>query len=144
MTMWVFFISSAQEGNVFTLQGAIIGALYSAELLSFSTCLIRLVIAAKLMLTIRRCLNACIQKNRQEDLNETDGSNKENTSVSEPRRAFIDIPGRKSSRWEQTLAPGLAGSVVCSPWLLTQADSMALSSVVGRVSWAFWSSSGLL
>ncbi|KAJ8376789.1 hypothetical protein SKAU_G00073690 [Synaphobranchus kaupii] len=38
---------------------------------------------AKLMLTIRRCLNACIQKNRQEELNEMDCSNKENTSVLE-------------------------------------------------------------
>ncbi|KAJ8277591.1 hypothetical protein GJAV_G00077250, partial [Gymnothorax javanicus] len=36
---------------------------------------------AKLMLTIRRCLNACIMRNRQEELNGTDSSNKENTSV---------------------------------------------------------------
>ncbi|KAG5850328.1 hypothetical protein ANANG_G00081060 [Anguilla anguilla] len=38
---------------------------------------------AKLMLTIRRCLNACIQRKGQEDLNETESSNKENTSVLE-------------------------------------------------------------
>lgn len=41
---------------------------------------------AKLMLTIRRCLNACIRKARQESLHDTDDddddkSEKENTSV---------------------------------------------------------------
>ncbi|XP_061095489.1 condensin-2 complex subunit G2 isoform X1 [Conger conger] len=38
---------------------------------------------AKLMLTIRRCLNACIQKNTQDETSGMDSSNKENTSVLE-------------------------------------------------------------
>lgn len=46
---------------------------------------------AKLMLTIRRCLNACIQKSVKERLHdsgddddEEDGSEKENSSVRNP------------------------------------------------------------
>uniref|UniRef100_A0A8C9QYR7 Non-SMC condensin II complex, subunit G2 n=1 Tax=Scleropages formosus TaxID=113540 RepID=A0A8C9QYR7_SCLFO len=46
---------------------------------------------AKLMLTIRRCLNACIQRNRTEDLNETDSSNKENASVLEDVLSVQDM-----------------------------------------------------
>ncbi|KAL4635297.1 condensin-2 complex subunit G2 [Arapaima gigas] len=46
---------------------------------------------AKLMLTIRRCLNACIQRDRAEDLNETDSSNKENSSVLEDVLSVQDM-----------------------------------------------------
>ncbi|XP_033849581.3 condensin-2 complex subunit G2-like [Acipenser ruthenus] len=38
---------------------------------------------AKLMLTIRRCLNACIQRTAREDQDDVENSNKENTSVLE-------------------------------------------------------------
>ncbi|KAI1889174.1 hypothetical protein AGOR_G00176360, partial [Albula goreensis] len=40
-------------------------------------------IVVKLMLTIRRCLNACIQRNKEEEQNDIDSSNKENSSVLE-------------------------------------------------------------
>ncbi|NXS62817.1 CNDG2 protein, partial [Brachypteracias leptosomus] len=56
---------------------------------------------AKLMLTIRRCLNACIQKARKESLHDTDddgddGSEKENTSVLNNVLSISDVASMAS------------------------------------------------